>query len=294
VSKQDPSRRSVLKAATALVGTAIAADTATAQAHRITGGNESSFPSPEAPGSTDGGYNIPFILTDQEKYMGDTWPVALPGRERLRRAGTFFENHHIAANMCSASRAVIYTGLHQPHNGVFDNAGVPYMKSLDPKFPTIGKILRKLGYYAAYKGKWHLNGTMAMENHPDHIKALFESMMDKDYGFYDYTGKGDYIEGALGGYQYDAITAAQAVQWLKAKGRPMTDRKQPWYLAVNFVNPHDVMWVNTDRPGASVQAKDAQLKIAFPPDDSLYRQEWNDVPLQVSWQQPLDAPGRMG
>ena len=28
----------------------------------------------------------------------------------------------------------------------FDNAGVPYMKSLDPKLPTIGKVLRKLGY----------------------------------------------------------------------------------------------------------------------------------------------------
>ena len=96
--------------------------------------------------------------------MGPTWPVPLPGHERLRRTGTFFENHHIAADMCSASRAVIYTGLHMPHNGIFDNAGVPYMKSLDPKLPTIGKILRKLGYYTAYKGKWHLNGAMAMEN----------------------------------------------------------------------------------------------------------------------------------
>ena len=166
--------------------------------------------------------------------------------------------------MCSASRAVIYTGLHQPHNGIFDNAGVPYMKSLDRRLPTIGKILRKLGYYTAYKGKWHLNGAMAMEDHPDHIKALFESTMDKDYGFYDYTGTGDYIEGALGGYQYDAVVGAQALQWLKAKGRPMTDRKQPWYLAVNFVNPHDVMWVDTDRPGEKVQATDAQLGIAFP------------------------------
>ena len=239
-----------------------------------------SFPSPEAPGSNDGGYNILFILTDQEQYMGPTWPVPLPGHERLRRSGTFFENHHIAADMCSASRAVIYTGLHMPHNGIFDNAGVPYMKSLDPKLPTIGKILRKLGYYTAYKGKWHLNGAMAMENHADDIKALFETMMDEDYGFYDYTGTGDYIEGALGGYQYDPITSAQAAQWLKAKGRPMTARRQPWYLAVNFVNPHDVMWVNTDRPGQQVQAKDAKLKIAVPPDDSLYKQEWNDIPLQ--------------
>jgi arylsulfatase A-like enzyme len=292
--KPSPTRRTVLQTGAALAGAAVTADTAIAQAPAITGGSESKFPSPDAPGSNAGGYNILFILTDQEQYMGYTWPVSLPGRERLRRMGTFFENHHIAADMCSASRAVIYTGLHQPLNGIFDNAGVPYMKSLDARLPTIGKILRKLGYYTAYKGKWHLSGAMAMENRADDIKALFESMMDKDYGFYDYTGTGDYIEGARGGYQYDAITAAQAMQWLKAKGRPMADAKQPWYLAVNFVNPHDVMWVNTDQPGQPpVQARDAKLGIAFPPEDSLYRQEWNSLPLQNSWQQPLDAPGRV-
>ncbi len=260
----------------------------------ITGGTESAFPSAEAPGSSDGGYNILFILTDQEHYMGPGWPVPLPGHERLRRTGTYFENHQIAADMCSASRAVIYTGLHMPLNGIFDNAGVPYMKSLDPALPTIGKILRKMGYYTAYKGKWHLNGAMAMENHADDIKALFETMMDRDYGFYDYTGVGDFIEGAQGGYQYDQITTAQAVQWLKAKGRPMTDRRQPWYLAVNMVNPHDVMWVNTDTPGQPPkQAIEAKLKIAYPPDDTLYRQQWNDIPLQVSWRQPLDTPDRV-
>ncbi len=296
MTNSSSSRRTFLKAGAALAGATVAADTAIAQAPtaRITGGTESRFPSADAPGSNDGGYNILFILTDQEQYMGYTWPFPLPGRERLRNMGTFFENHHIAADMCSASRAVVYTGLHQPHNGIFDNAGVPYMKSLDPKLPTIGKILRKLGYYTAYKGKWHLNGAMASENHPNDIKALFETLMDKDYGFFDYTGTGDYIEGAQGGYQYDAITAAQALQWLKGTGRPMTDRKQPWYLAVNFVNPHDVMWVNTDVPGQPpVQAKEAQLAIAFPPQDSLYQQEWNGLPLQNTWQQPLDAPGRV-
>jgi arylsulfatase A-like enzyme len=296
VTNSRSSRRAFLKTSAALAATSGAAGyaaTSAAQTAQITGGTESSFPSPEAPGSNDGGYNILFILTDQEQYMGPTWPVPLPGHERLRRSGTFFENHHIAADMCSASRAVIYTGLHMPHNGIFDNAGVPYMKSLDPKLPTVGKILRKLGYYTAYKGKWHLNGAMAMENRADDIKALFETMMDRDYGFYDYTGTGDYIEGALGGYQYDQITSAQAAQWLKAKGQPMTTRRQPWYLAVNLVNPHDVMWLNTDRPGQPVQAKDAKLKIAGVPDDSLYKQEWNGIPLQKTWQQPLDAPGRI-
>jgi arylsulfatase A-like enzyme len=292
MSKPASTRRTFLKTGAA-AGATLAANTAIAQAPAITGGSQSSFPSADAPGSNDGGYNILFILTDQEQYMGYTWPIPLPGHERLRRAGTFFENHHINADMCSASRAVIYTGLHMPLNGIFDNAGVPYMKSLDPRLPTIGKILRRIGYYPAYKGKFHLNGAMAMENHPDDIKALFESVMDKDYGFYDYTGTGDYIEGALGGYQYDAITSAQAAQWLKAKGRPMTDRKQPWYLAVNLVNPHDVMWLNTDLPGQVVQARDAKLKIAYAPNDTLYQQEWNAIPLQNTWQQPLDGPGRV-
>jgi arylsulfatase A-like enzyme len=304
--KPTPTRRTVMTAGAALAAAGVAAvssGTATAQAPsptpppapaaRISGGNESRFPSADAPGSNAGGYNFLFILTDQEQYMGYTWPFSLPGRERLRRMGTFFENHHIAADMCSASRAVIYTGLHQPHNGIFDNAGVPYMKSLNSNLPTIGKILRKIGYYPAYKGKWHLNGAMANENRPNHIEALFETLMDQDYGFFDYTGTGDYIEAALGGYQYDELTCAQARQWLKAVGRPMTDRKQPWYLAVNFVNPHDVMWVNTDQPGQPVQAKDAQLPIAFPPEDSIYQQQWNDIPLQNTWQQPLDGPGRV-
>ncbi len=299
-NKDHQSRRNFLKvssslaAGSLLASTSSAAQSVTTKTPIIQGGSESTFPSKDAPGSNEGGYNILFILTDQEHYMGPSWPIPLPGHERLRRTGTYFENHQIAADMCSASRAVIYTGLHMPHNGIFDNAGIPYMKSLNPKLPTIGKILRKIGYYPAYKGKVHLNGAIASENKPDNIKSLFESMMDKDYGFYDYTGEGDFIEGALGGYQYDEITVAQATQWLKAKGQAMTAKKQPWYLAVNLVNPHDVMWVNTDEPnGPVVQGKEAKLPIAFPPNDAQYKKKWDNIPLQSSWQQSLTGPDRV-
>ena len=259
----------------------------------ITGGTESTFPSKDAPGSNDGGFNILFVLTDQEHYMGPGWPFPLPGHERLRRDGMYFENHHISADMCSASRAVIYTGLHMPHNGIFDNAGVPYMQSLSPDLPTIGKVLRKIGYYPAYKGKFHLSTEMADENHASDIKALFETLMDKSYGFYDYTGVGDFIEGALGGYQYDEITTAQAVQWLKSKGSKMAKEKQPWFLAVNLVNPHDVMWVDTDPAGEKIQGADAMLKIAPVPDDQEYQVSWDEIALPETWQESLDAPGRV-
>ena len=299
--KKKPSvseRRDFLKISGALAATGMVSDKAlasdaTCPPNAVVGGTESSFPSADAPGSRDGGYNILFILTDQEHYMGDGWPIPLPGHERLKRDGMYFENHHIAADMCSASRAVIYTGLHMPHNGIFDNAGVPYMQSLDAKLPTVGKVLRKIGYYPAYKGKFHLNTAMADENKPSDIKGLFESLMDKDYGFYDYTGVGDFIEGALGGYQYDEITTAQAVQWLKSKGQQMAEQKQPWYLAVNLVNPHDVMWVDTDEPGTKVQGQKAMLPIAPVPNDADYAVQWDDVPLPETWQQSLDAPGRV-
>jgi arylsulfatase len=68
-----------------------------------------------------------------------------------------FENHYTSAIMCTPSRSVIVTGLQTPDNGMFDNADVPWVKSLSTDVPTIGHMLRKAGYYTAYKGKWHLN-----------------------------------------------------------------------------------------------------------------------------------------
>lgn len=29
---------------------------------------------------------------------------------------------------------------------------------LDPELRTVGHMMRELGYYTAYKGKWHLTG----------------------------------------------------------------------------------------------------------------------------------------
>ena len=67
MSKRISSRRQLLKAGAAIAGATVVADTAIAQAPSITGGTESSFPSADAPGSNDVGYNILFILTDQEQ-----------------------------------------------------------------------------------------------------------------------------------------------------------------------------------------------------------------------------------
>jgi len=60
---------------------------------------------------------------------------------------------------------------------------------------------------------------------------------------------------------------------------------------VNLVNPHDVMYVNSDAPGESVQGKANAYPIDRPPQNETYLAEW-DVPLPATRGQPLDAPGR--
>jgi arylsulfatase len=104
------------------------------------------------------GLNVVFIFTDQERYTAK-WPpgLSLPAHERLQRTGTTFTQHYTSAIMCTPSRSVLMTGLQTPDNKMFDNCDCPWQNSLSPKVPTIGHMLRKAGYYTAYKGKWHLN-----------------------------------------------------------------------------------------------------------------------------------------
>jgi arylsulfatase A-like enzyme len=115
----------------------------------------------KAAGSAGGGpYNILFILTDQERYFDPSElppGYALPGREGLQRRGVTFTNHHINSAVCTSSRSVIYTGQHIQHTKLFDNMDVPWMKDLSHDIPTLGDMLSEAGYYAAYKGKWHMS-----------------------------------------------------------------------------------------------------------------------------------------
>jgi arylsulfatase len=161
------------------------------------------------------------------------------------------------------------------------------MKSLDPKLPTVGKILRKLGYYTAYKGKWHLNKEFDTQE-PD---KLFSREMEA-YGFSDYVSPGDLIGHTLGGYEFDQVIASTAVTWLRRVGRPLSNEGRPWSLFMSLVNPHDIMYFNTDAPGQKVQDTGKLLKrAAAAPDHALYRATW-DMPVAPSLREAMDAQGR--
>jgi arylsulfatase A-like enzyme len=282
-ARRGPTRREVLgKSAASLLGVNTIA--ATARAATTAAG-------PVAPEAPPAGYNVLFILVDQEHFF-PKWPFPVPARELLKTKGVTFANHQAASCVCSPARSVIYTGEHIQHSGVFDNLNYLWQPDMATSIKTIGHRMRELGYHATYQGKWHLSANL------DQTKVAIDAPMAQyreiigTYGFDDFFGVGDLIDSGLGGYTYDGLTADRVVSWLRRDGEALRAKGQPWFMAVNFVNPHDVMYVNSDLPGQVVQGKNPAIPIFPTPEDNLYQARWDKLPLPVSRSQPLDAPGR--
>jgi arylsulfatase len=238
-------------------------------------------------------YNILFILTDQERFFrpGEL-PIgfSLPAHERLTMQGTTFVNHRINSCVCTPSRSVLYTGQHIQQTRMFDNTNFPWISSMSTDIRTLGDMLREAGYYSAYKGKWHLTKEFETVNKLGTPTKIFTQEME-DYGFSDYMGIGDIIAHHQGGYLHDGVIAAMSGSWLRGKGRELAAQGKPWFLAVNLVNPHDVMFYDTDAPGTPHQATSALSHVVREPDDPLYAKQWR-FKLPANHAQAIDAPGR--
>jgi arylsulfatase len=113
----------------------------------------------------------------------------------------------------------------------------------------------------------------------------------EEYGFSDYFGIGDIIAHEHGGYLHDGIIASMGVSWLRGRGKDLAAQGKPWFLAVNLVNPHDIKFINTDRPGEPVQARNILGRIMPEPDNAFYAKQWS-FGLPTTYGQRLDAPGR--
>ena len=247
------------------------------------------FGAPSAASATEstaakGAPNILLILNDQERYLDSLPPgYRLPGKERLQETGTEYTNQQISSCVCTSSRSNIYTGQHIQQTKMFDNLNFPWVENLSTDIPSIGHMMRDLGYYSAYQGKFHLN--REFEENTDPPQLIGRELMN-EYGFSDYTGIGDSIGMTLGGYLNDAWIAAFTARWLRTRGQQLNAEGKPWFLAVNFVNPHDAMFFNTDKPGEKVHDDGSFLSsLRRAPNYGLYKQEW-DVELPVSRKQP--------
>jgi arylsulfatase len=283
-------RRDALKT---IAAGAVAASGATNLLAATEAPTSSTMPRVEASKAVGGPYNILFIFTDQERFFrpGELPSgYQLPAHERLANKGIVFENHQINSCVCTPSRSVVYTGRHIQQTKMFDNTNFPWISSLSTDIPTIGHMLRAAGYYTAYKGKWHLTKEFETVNSLGTPEKIFTKEMEA-YGFSDYFGVGDIIAHTRGGYLHDGIISSMGVSWLRGRGKDLAAEGKPWFLAVNLVNPHDIMFFNSDRPGEKVQARNILSHIEPVPPDALYTKQW-EFDLPQTYADRMDSPGR--
>jgi arylsulfatase len=158
---------------------------------------------------------------------------------------------------------------------MWDNTNMSWIDDLDPEVVrTVGHMLRDAGYYTAFKGKWHLSIIA-----PEHSRDALER-----YGFSDYQDFGEIWGEVRDGYERDGEIAADAAAWLTDRAGEIGE-SQPWFLAVNFCNPHDIMFFDADGTG-DTQVSDL-MQITTEPDDPIYEKQW-EVELPASFDDPLD------
>lgn len=232
--------------------------------------------------------NILFVMTDQER-SESCLPsgLDLPAHDWMQERGTFFSKYNVNTTPCSPSRSTIYFGRHTQQTGMVVNEGAPPFPKLNGKLRSIGHHLRDLGYYTAYKGKWHLSDMphAAQLGYGPYVKT------DKSleaFGFSDYNIDGDPHGKVWDGYRYDGPTVSSAIQWLDEVPRKLPEN-QPWFLAVNIVNPHDICFFESwDGQTATRGNPDALSPLAPAPASDIYDKDWSHIPLPKSFHHTPD------
>ena len=156
--------------------------------------------------------NILLIMTDQQS--ADTLSCAgnryirTPAMDRLAASGVRFEKAYCTTPLCVPSRMSAMTGRMPREVG----AAINFKPQPDaPHVPVLGRVLADAGYDPALVGKWHL--TFDTEAADIHGFSFPGPVRNNRVDF-------DIVDGCRG--------------FLEKR------REDPFFLAANFVNPHDI------------------------------------------------------
>ncbi len=113
--------------------------------------------------------NIIFILIDDMGYgdlscYGNT-KVKTPNFDRLAASGVKFTQFYVNSPVCSPSRVALMTGQYPQRWDITsylssrkENTDRKLAHYLDPKAPSLGRVMKSAGYATGHFGKWHLGG----------------------------------------------------------------------------------------------------------------------------------------
>ncbi len=141
-----------------------------------------------------------------------------------------------------------------------------YASPMRHDVPTLGTLFQDAGYITGYAGKWHLS---RMTETPDATEAQAVKATIMSYGFME-TDNSEETDGAFCGWEHDARTVRRSLAFID---RHKTNDK-PWFLAVNLLNPHDVMYYTSGEEMTMSRASPFPDRSARPPfEDPLYAED---------------------
>jgi arylsulfatase A-like enzyme len=215
--------------------------------------------------------NILLLMTDQERHR-DRLPDGLPVPTRcwFDAHGTNLDRFHSSSMACSPARGTMWTGMYAPQQGMYGTFIVGAQFNMDPSIPTIGDLLKELGYRTAFFGKWHLSFPGEVPSSPEQAFDTAQGNPLHSFGFDDSvisppSDTGPYNDG----YTNDPIWTGQALDWLRAH----VNDAQPWFCVLSLLNPHDIQFFPRGFR-ADYKRPDYDAK----PDPSFYLDDLKDKP----------------
>ncbi len=187
--------------------------------------------------------NIVFIMADDLGY-GDLGcygqqQIRTPNIDRLATEGLRFTQAYAGGPVCTPSRSVLMTGLHNGHTPARDN--IPhYHTYLQEKDVTVAEVLKKAGYRCGGFGKWSLGDTGTAGRATNQGFDTWFGYLNQDHAHYYYT---EYLDDNDGRLELTGNTSSRAhyshdLIAERALGFIREDNHRPFFLYGAFTLPH--------------------------------------------------------
>lgn len=218
--------------------------------------------------------NIVFIMADDLGY-GDLGcygqkVIKTPNIDRLATQGVCFSQAYAGGPVCTPSRSVLMTGMHNGHSPARDN--VPhYHTYLEETDITIAEVLKQAGYRCGGFGKWSLGDAGTAGRATNQGFDTWFGYLNQDHAHYYYTEYLDENEGRLeltgnsrskAHYSHDLIVE-RALDFVKES------KDSPFFLYGAFTLPH-FSAESEDPDGLAVPSTDPYTDMEWSPKAKKY------------------------